>query len=115
MNDTASGQIFEKFIESLDRGRAYFTVADIEEFESYRYELDDFLKQNLRKRPCNKNIIVMSDLVAPNVIKTAISFSLFVTNMSNEETILNAAIATISIKIINMTLFSLLIAINSDS
>ena len=45
LNDTASGQIFEKFIESLDRGRAYFTVADIEEFESYRYELDDFLKR----------------------------------------------------------------------
>ena len=45
LNDTASGQIFEKFIGSLDRGRAYFTVADIEEFESYRYELDDFLKR----------------------------------------------------------------------
>ena len=45
LNDTASGQIFEKFIENLDRGRAYFTVADIEEFESYRYELDDFLKR----------------------------------------------------------------------
>ena len=45
LNDTASGQIFEKFIESLDRGRAYFTLADIEEFESYRYELDDSLKR----------------------------------------------------------------------
>ena len=45
LNDTTSGQIFEKFIESLDRGRAYFTTKDIEEFESYRYKLDDLLKR----------------------------------------------------------------------
>jgi carboxyl-terminal processing protease len=45
LNDTTSGQIFEKFIESLDRGRAYFTAKDLEEFESYRYELDDLLKR----------------------------------------------------------------------
>ena len=44
LNDTASSQIFEKFIESLDRGRAYFTQQDIEEFEEFRYELDDLLK-----------------------------------------------------------------------
>ena len=45
LNDTASSQIFEKFIESLDRGRAYFTQQDIEEFEEFRYELDDLLKR----------------------------------------------------------------------
>ena len=45
LNDTASSQIFEKFVESLDRGRAYFTQKDIEEFEEYRYELDDLLKR----------------------------------------------------------------------
>ena len=45
LNDTASSQIFEKFAESLDRGRAYFTQKDIEEFEEYRYELDDLLKR----------------------------------------------------------------------
>ncbi len=45
LNDTTSGQIFEKFIESLDRGRAYFTTKDIEEFEAYRYEMDDLLKR----------------------------------------------------------------------
>ena len=38
-------EIFEKFVESLDRGRAYFTQKDIEEFEEYRYELDDLLKR----------------------------------------------------------------------
>ena len=43
LNDTASSQIFEKFVESLDRGRAYFTQKDIEEFEEYRYELDDLI------------------------------------------------------------------------
>ena len=29
----------------MDRGRAYFTQQDIEEFEEYRYELDDLLKR----------------------------------------------------------------------
>ena len=45
LNDTVSSQIFDKFLDSLDRGRAYFTEQDIEDFEEYRYEIDDLLKR----------------------------------------------------------------------
>ena len=45
LNDDASSQIFEKYIETLDRGRAYFTAKDIGDFEAYRYQLDDALKR----------------------------------------------------------------------
>jgi carboxyl-terminal processing protease len=33
--------VLDRYLESLDGLRSYFTAADIEEFERYRYELDD--------------------------------------------------------------------------
>jgi len=46
--------------------------------------------------------------VTPSVRNMAISDSLSVTTMMSAETMLNAATATISVKITNMTVFSVL-------
>ena len=67
-----------------------------------------------KNSPCNRTIVITSNLVAPSVTNVAISFCLFVTNINNDETILKAAMATINIKIMNITLFSLLIDENND-
>ncbi|MBR9805120.1 hypothetical protein GYB62_01200 [bacterium] len=40
-DDTLSSQTLDAFIDSLDPGRLYFTAADIEQFENYRFTLDD--------------------------------------------------------------------------
>ena len=45
LNDQLSSQIFEKYLDMLDGGRAYFTQADIAALEKYRYELDDALRR----------------------------------------------------------------------
>ncbi|MEM7099985.1 MAG: carboxy terminal-processing peptidase [Pseudomonadota bacterium] len=45
LDDGISSAIFDKYLDSLDGARAYFTQADIEEFENYRYKLDDALKR----------------------------------------------------------------------
>jgi len=41
VNDPVSSLLLDRYLESLDGLRSYFTAADIEEFERYRYELDD--------------------------------------------------------------------------
>jgi carboxyl-terminal processing protease len=41
VNDPVSSLVLDRYLESLDGLRSYFTAADIEEFERYRYELDD--------------------------------------------------------------------------
>lgn len=43
LNDSLSSVIFDNFIKSLDYNRVYFLQLDINEFEKYRYSIDDFL------------------------------------------------------------------------
>ncbi len=45
LDDGISSDIFDKYLDTLDGGRAYFLAADIVEFEQYRYTLDDALKR----------------------------------------------------------------------
>ena len=45
LNDELSANILDKYLESLDVNRSYFTQGDIEQFEQYRFELDDDLRK----------------------------------------------------------------------
>ena len=45
LDDGISSDVFDKYLDTLDAGRSYFLAADIEEFEQYRYVLDDALKR----------------------------------------------------------------------
>ena len=48
LDDDLSSKIFDLYIESMDGSRSYFLQSDIEEFEQYRYKLDDgLIKGNL--------------------------------------------------------------------
>lgn len=44
LNDARSAKIFDSYIEMLDPSRSYFTAGDLTEFETWRNEFDDFLK-----------------------------------------------------------------------
>jgi carboxyl-terminal processing protease len=41
VNDRLSSKIFESYLSELDPARSYFLASDINEFEAYRYLLDD--------------------------------------------------------------------------
>ena len=43
LNDSLSSVIFDSYIKSLDYNKAYFLKSDIEQFEKYRFEIDDDL------------------------------------------------------------------------
>ncbi|MBN2508357.1 MAG: carboxy terminal-processing peptidase [Verrucomicrobia bacterium] len=43
-NDEVSSKFFEKYLENVDNLRLYFLQSDIEEFEGYRYHLDELTK-----------------------------------------------------------------------
>jgi len=43
LNDSLSAEIFDRYIESLDHNRSYFLASDINDFEKYKNQLDDFL------------------------------------------------------------------------
>ena len=45
LDDGISSDVFDKYLDNLDGGRAYFLASDVEEFEDYRYTLDDALKR----------------------------------------------------------------------
>ena len=45
VNDPVSSLVLDRYLESLDGLRSYFTASDIEEFERYRYELDDAIRE----------------------------------------------------------------------
>jgi carboxyl-terminal processing protease len=45
VNDPVSSLVLDRYLESLDGMRSYFTAADIEEFERYRYQLDDAITE----------------------------------------------------------------------
>ncbi|MGA9237620.1 carboxy terminal-processing peptidase [Robiginitalea sp.] len=44
INDSFSANVFEDFIEELDPTRRYFLDEDIQEFQQYKYQIDDQLK-----------------------------------------------------------------------
>jgi carboxyl-terminal processing protease len=41
VNDPVSSLVLDRYLESIDGSRSYFLASDIQEFEKYRYELDD--------------------------------------------------------------------------
>ncbi len=45
LNDSLSSIVFNNYFSALDRNKYYFKKGDIEYFEKYRYELDDYLKK----------------------------------------------------------------------
>jgi len=45
LDDNASSEIFEKYLEMLDGAKVYFLAADVQELEKYRYSLDDALRR----------------------------------------------------------------------
>ncbi len=44
INDELSSRALDLYIKNLDRNRMYFLASDIEDFERYRYQLDDIVK-----------------------------------------------------------------------
>lgn len=44
LNDSLSSVILDDYIKALDNNKSYFTASDIEEFEKYRYLIDDYTK-----------------------------------------------------------------------
>jgi carboxyl-terminal processing protease len=49
LDDEMSAAIFERYLESLDPNRSFFTQLDIEQFASYRDDLDDSLRRGRLK------------------------------------------------------------------
>ncbi len=45
LDDSVSSEIFDKYLETLDENRLYFTQSDVDTLETYRYRLDDALKR----------------------------------------------------------------------
>jgi carboxyl-terminal processing protease len=45
LDDGISSEMYDKYLDTLDGGRAYFLASDVESFEGYRYSLDDALKR----------------------------------------------------------------------
>lgn len=45
INDSISSVIFDRFIKKLDEGRNYLLASDIKDFEQYRFELDNYLRE----------------------------------------------------------------------
>ena len=44
LNDSVSSVIYNKYLSSLDNNRLYFLKSDIDGFEKYRYQFDDFMR-----------------------------------------------------------------------
>lgn len=44
MNDSLSSVILDEYIKALDNNKSYFLASDIQEFEKYRYLIDDYTK-----------------------------------------------------------------------
>jgi carboxyl-terminal processing protease len=48
LNDNLSSKIYDLYLESMDGTRSYFLASDVEEFEQFRFKLDDgLIKGNL--------------------------------------------------------------------
>lgn len=46
LNDSISANAYDKFIETIDYEKKYFTEKDLKQFSGYRYKLDDEVKDN---------------------------------------------------------------------
>ncbi len=46
LNDTISQRVLDNYLSSLDPNKMFFLQADIDEFQTYKYRLDDDLKAN---------------------------------------------------------------------
>lgn len=44
INDDLSSKVFDLYIDNLDSTKSYFLASDIEEFEQYRYHIDEALR-----------------------------------------------------------------------
>jgi hypothetical protein len=57
LDDTLSGELFERYLEALDGTRSYFTAADISQLRGqYGTTLDDALARNDVRPPCASSI-----------------------------------------------------------
>src|SRR5260221_13096960 len=45
INDEASSKFFDRYLDSLDAMHLYFLQSDVQEFETYRYKLDDLTQE----------------------------------------------------------------------
>ena len=45
LDDKASSEIFDAYLEFLDPNRSYFLASDLQKYEKYRYALDDHLQE----------------------------------------------------------------------
>jgi carboxyl-terminal processing protease len=43
LNDSLSGEMFNKYIDGIDHGKLYYLASDIAEFEKYKFSFDDYL------------------------------------------------------------------------
>lgn len=46
LDDELSASIYDHYLENLDQNRVYFLQADADEFEKYRYRIDDAIKNS---------------------------------------------------------------------
>ena len=44
LNDSVSSAIYDQYLSVLDNNKLYFLKSDIDSFEKYRYQIDDYLK-----------------------------------------------------------------------
>ncbi|MEL7004180.1 MAG: carboxy terminal-processing peptidase [Bacteroidota bacterium] len=47
LNDSLSSVILDEYIKTLDNNKSYFLQSDIDEFEKYRYQIDDFSRDGM--------------------------------------------------------------------
>ncbi len=45
LNDSLSSVIYDQYISALDNNKLYFVKSDIDNFEKYRFQIDDFLRE----------------------------------------------------------------------
>ena len=45
LNDSLSSVVFNRYLASLDNNKIYFLDSDVDQFEKYRYKIDDYLKK----------------------------------------------------------------------
>ena len=51
LNDESSSEIFDRFLEVLDRRKQFYLAEDVEEFEAFRFQFDDALKRGRLEYP----------------------------------------------------------------
>ena len=46
LNDALSGDIFDRYLESLDPNRLFFVAEDIKQFRQHRFAIDDYIRES---------------------------------------------------------------------